>query len=82
MEFGGGGGRDALSSLLLPLSLLRVLRALLYCDCVTDCQAGADIFSDIFFSTCSADKVRYVTGSCVLCSVMLLAAAVRGSVRG
>jgi hypothetical protein len=54
---------------------------LVYCDCVTDCQGSADIFSDIF-STCSADKVRYVTGSCVLCSVMLLAAAVRGSVRG
>ncbi len=81
MEFGGGGGRNALSSLLLPLSLLYVLRALMYCDCVTDCQGSADIFSDIF-STCSADKVRYVTGSCVLCSVMLLAAAVRGSVRG
>jgi hypothetical protein len=62
LEFEGGGGRGALSLLLLPLSLLCVLHASLYCDSVADCQAGADIFSDIFFSTCSADEVRYVTG--------------------
>lgn len=66
-----------LSSLLLQLSLLLcVLRALLYCNCVTDCQAGADIFIDVIFSTCSADELRYVIGC--LCVVYCCVASCCG----